>query len=1016
MKLSHCLSLLSAILLVFACSSTAPGRKTDETGKVLVLDDFESESSLERWEGPTAISGAKVAHGSGALHLDLSDPTRRRLVSESLPADWSGYEVLRFDIFSPGETVSIGGMQIYDGLGSDQDAELHGQSYRGQKLFLNPGWNHFEFMLGEAMVEEGNRPLELPAIRRFVLTFGTGLSEVYIDNLRLSSGGEPEWSASIADPRDCRVVIHNRFVFPSLYGPPEAITVSPQITDLRRQARQAVARLERKVETAQMQGYQAFYWKIPLITARVGMEIRGKLVWFQNEEKEREILQYVIKSCNEAAGQVERLLTAQNPELVELPEDDVTPQVFYVPDYPKLKGLKQRDGYFRDGQGRPVIIYSMLSINSGPLLDYFAPFNHRLESYTVGGGSRYDIESSPVYEAFHKYENTARVGWDGWCGHLIKDRWSMGGRKESVVICLENEYIRDAVKEYTRSRYNLWKDNPDLLYNIMAYELMYICYCDKSQQMFRHWLKAKHGSIGAVNEIWGTHYGSFAQIEAPRTANGAPLPDVNRAAWYDWATFNARRFTDYLKYCKANIRKLDAETPITSGGTSSMLSSANSTSGIDEELLINEVNDVILNESGHSHIYSDLLTSLSDTKKAMVEPEAGGRGRNTLLHFLKGKSSITKFWWGRTPSVEYQGMNSGSVPHSWLISLPEVAEMLRIGLDVRRLAPEIAAFSGPEPEVAILYSRSSIVQVPPSLHRAGRTPYLSALYGTWEGSRYLGCRIGFVSERQITRGKLNKFKLLIIPAAKYIRPEVARRVMSWVENGGTALVVPESFMFDQYARPNDPTGGFGVQVTDVVLPEVLGRGEMEQNYDQSFSQTVVYGDVNQQMATENADIFTGRGALKLKAKGLLQKLEVTGGGGGEVLARFEDGGPGLVRSAKGKGAIYYLAAPLADMDYHRLLEPLATKLNIRRPLVGVNPDGTLVTGAVVRAVERELDWLMFACNISGKPVEFDIAGQQELGRITELRSLTKLSNRHVKLDPYQEIILQIAKPGAPLGL
>ena len=1012
MKLKHGLYLFCAFLAIYSCSPQQPKPEAG-AGGVMVLDDFESEQSLSTWDGPGDISQAHAAHGRSALRLDLSDRTRRRLVSENLPADWSGYDVLKFDIFNPAETVEFGGLQIFDKLGSDEDAELRGQSYRGQKLFLNPGWNRFEFILGEAMVEEGDRPLALDKIRRLVMTFGSEPKEIFLDNLRLVAGDEPASSASATDPHDCRVAIHNRFVFPTLYGPEEAIRVSPEIVRLRQEAADAVEMLEREVAAAEMQGYQTHYWKIPLITAKVGMDIRSKLVWFQNEKSEREILEYVISSCRDGADKMSRVLTARNPDLVELPEDEVNPQVFYVPDFPKLKGLKQHDGYFRDKRDRPVIVYSMLNINSGPLMDYFAPFNHRLESYTVGGGSRYDIESSPVYEAFHKYEGTHRVGWDGWCGHLIKDRWSMGGRKESVVICLENQHIRDAVQEYTRYRYNLWKDNPDLMYNIMAYELMYICYCETSQQMFRDWLKAKYGSISKVNQTWDTSYGSFGQIEAPRTYNAAPVPDVNRAAWYDWAVFNARRFTDYLKYCKANIRKLDTVVPITAGGTSSMLSSANGTSGIDEELIINEVDDVILNESGHGHIYSDFFLSLSDEKKPMVEPEAGGRGRNTLLHFLKGKSSITKFWWGRTPSVEYQSMNAGSVPHSWEISLDEVAEMLRIGLDVRRLAPEIAAFTEPEPEVAILYSRSSIVQVPPSMHRAGRTPYLSALHDTWEGSRFLGCRIGFVSERQISEGKLSKFKLLIIPAAKYIQPEVAGKVLAWVRGGGTALVVPESFLFDQYARANDLTGELGVKVTDVVLPEVLGRGEVEQNYDQSFSQSVVYGEVNLEMTTEKKDIFQGREPIKLSASGLVQKLDPMGG---EVLARFADGGAGLVKSIEGKGAIYYLASPLGVMDYHKLLEPLADKLGLERILVGRLPDGTLVTGAVVRSVEREWDWLMFACNITDQPVEFEISGQENLGRITELRSLEKLPDRHVKLAPYQEIILRIVKPGAPVGL
>ena len=502
---------LPLLLLTLFCSINAVA---STGGKVLVLDDFENGTSLQSWEGPTSISSSHVAHGKKALHLDLSGSSSR-LASESLPSDWSDYEVLRFDIYSPAETIRMGGLQICDELGSDEDAELRGQSYRWQKIFLNPGWNHFEFMLKEAMVEEGNRPVALAQIRRLALTFGGGLDELYIDNIRLTPLDEPMRTASRAAPRDCRVTIHDRFVFPTLYGPEEAVEVSPEILELRRLARQTVAELETEVKAAEMQGYQTYYWRIPLITAMVGLDIRSKLVWFQSEEKEREILEYVINSCHEGKEKVYRLLAAQNPDMVEIPEDEVNPHVFYVPDYPKLKGLKQSDGYFRDEHGRPVIIYSMLNINSGPLLDYFAPFNHRLESYTVGGGSRYDIESSPVYEAFHKYENTARVGWEGWCGHLIKDRWSMGGRKETVVICLENQHIRDAVWEYTKYRYNLWKDNPNLLYNIMAYELQYICYCEKSQSMFRDYLRAKHGSVGKVNEIWGTDYNSFEQIEAP---------------------------------------------------------------------------------------------------------------------------------------------------------------------------------------------------------------------------------------------------------------------------------------------------------------------------------------------------------------------------------------------------------------------------------------------------------------------------------------------------------------------
>jgi len=154
------------------------------------------------------------------------------------------------------------------------------------------------------------------------------------------------------------------------------------------------------------------------------MGIRSKLVWFQNETEEKKILEYVISSCNKAASDISSMIASRQTSLViPEPENEVSSASLYVPPYPPLKELKPVDGFYRDRSGKPVIVFSMLQINSGPLMDYFAPFDHRLESYTVGGGSRYNIENSPVYEAFHKYPGTHRVGWDGWCGHLIKDRW-----------------------------------------------------------------------------------------------------------------------------------------------------------------------------------------------------------------------------------------------------------------------------------------------------------------------------------------------------------------------------------------------------------------------------------------------------------------------------------------------------------------------------------------------------------------------------------------------------------------
>lgn len=997
-----------------AQSSPADFQKNPKEEKVLIFDDFEDESTFKNWNGSISMSDEFPSHGKTSLKLFAPGWQPLLLESEKIPKDWKGFDCLKFDIYNPSSNLQFGTIQIFDGLATDNEAEINGQSYVGSgKLFMAKGWNHFEFLLDHVMVEEGNRPLSLDKIRKLRFSFSPADHPFFIDNIRLTAGKESNQTASFVDPASCRVVIDNRYVYPTLAGPEDKLVINSEIKNLKEQANTAVENLKNTVRVADMQGVQTLYQRIALITADVGLGIRSKLVWFQNEEDEKNILRYIISSCNEATREIEDKLFAHRTGIVgKAPEDFGSTAEQYrsldVPPLPLLKELKPNNGYMRNKNGKPVILFSMLGIqNKGPLTDYFAPNDHVMESFTVGGGSRYNIESSPVYNAFHKYPDTKRVGWDGWCGHLIKDRWAMGGKKENVVICLESPHIRAAVQEYIKIHYKEWKENPNLLYNIMGYELQYICYCNRSQQMFRDWLKSEYHTLSVINQNWKTQFKSFTEISAPLTLNGRPVHDVNRAAWYDWASFNTRRFTDYLKWVKAEMRKLDPSVPICAGGTFSMLNSSNSVSGIDEEMIINEVDDVIVNESGSSPIFSDLLSSLSEKKKVMFDPEMGYGTHGILLQFLHGKTDISKWWWSGAPNKEFPEMNQSSIPHSKNTSLKDIAEVLRLGLDVRRLNTEIAAFTKDDPEVAILYSKTSSLQVPPQQLQAGRTPYIDAVYSVWEGSRFLGCRIGFVSEKQILDGKLKKFKLLIVPAAKYIRPEVIAAIKNYIKEGGTALIIPESFMFNQFAQENNKIAELGITITDITLPPVLGTGEKKQNYDQSYSQQIIYADVTKKITTLNKDIFADyKTPLILNSNGLVQTIAAVDH---NVIARFDDGNPAIIRSEIGKGAMYYLASPLKSEEYHLLLAPLVQKLNLKRSLLAVDQKGDLITGVEVRAVERDTDFLVYASNLKAEPIEFRLKGKEKTGAIRDLRSLQEITNENIKLNPYQETIFSIKK-------
>lgn len=351
-------------------------------------------------------------------------------------------------------------------------------------------------------------------------------------------------------------------------------------------------------------------------------------------------------------------------------------------------------------------------------------------------------------------------------------------------------------------------------------------------------------------------------------------------------------------------------------------------------------------------------------------------------------------------------MNETSLPHGKEISLSEIDEVLRLGLDIRRLAAEISEFTRHAPEVAILYSKTSILQVPPGQVQSGTTPYIDALYSVWEGSRFLGCRIGFVSETQIMAGKLAAIKLLIVPAVKYIRPEIQACIRDYIEKGGIALVIPESFVFDEYAREKNGMKDFGISVTGITLPPVIGQAEKTQNYDQSFSQAILYGEVRKKITCEKEDLFADKKTnVILMSDGLVQTINP---GSNKVLARFDDGKPAIIRAGKGKGSVYYLAAPLKTADYHLLISPLAKLTGLNRPLVGIGPGGDLVTGVEVRSVMQGKEILVYACNLTSEPAEFDLHGSGGLGTVLDLRSLKVINKGHVKLGPYQETIYRVS--------
>ncbi len=984
------------ILTLLACALLSRGAMA-APGRVLLLEDFENSASAANWKGGLQIAGDHVSHGRASARVRFT-ARRAEIAASKLASDWRGYDRLLFDVFQERQDIATASLRIYDEAGVASGTRRDYYEADGQILLL-PGWNHVELKLAGLQAATYQRRIALDRIRRVVLFIDRGAlpTTLHLDSFRLVQGEEPRESASRTEPQDAVTLLEDRFFQVRQVAEPDQVPESVEVRRLRDAARREAALLGEIIHAAQTQGIETIYAERHLVTADLGLHIRPRLAWFNNDATKRAMFGYVARSCREARADLQRKIDGSE-RLARLDDTQVGEPL--IRPFPPLKGRPIRNWFYRDERGEPMIIVSLHS-PSRLLQQFFASPMQHIESYSVGGGSRWTIEQSPVYAAFQQDPDTHRVGWDGWCGHLVRDLDSMGTSKpENTVICLESPRIRQAIDEYIRINIPRMHANPELLYNILAYELMYMCYCERSQQGFRAWLKTKHGTIAEANRKWSTAYKQFGDMTAPPVKGARPLPGTNRGLWYDWACFNQDRFTDHLIWVRNLVRKIDPTVPLAAGGSFSVLSGISGTTGIDEERIVNEVDDIVIHEGGGSTIGMDLQLAFAENKKPLADPEMNlGAVHHLLPHVLHGKSVIQLWHWPLQPGAEFHSNNQTSFAHGWQYTLADVNELLRAALDVRRLNNEFAAFVDTPAEVAILYSKTSTLQLAPEMLSWSTTPYLRELRSAYEASRCLDARVTFVTERQILRGKLDQYKILLVPAVRNLPADVAAKILGYVERGGRTLFVAESLIGDEYNAPAAYLERMGLRVVSTEVPRA-DLGGMSRDYYQSSSEHVTFSDQSVAKLTPRGSGLAASVGV-LRSQGLRQKIATTA----NAMYVYPDGTPALVETALGRGVVYYSAATLEGDDYSRLLNALFDEAGIAR-LVRVRPS-EMGTGARVEARLAQLGnrKLLYVVNPAAKEVRLRIDSKAWTFRgVRELRGEANTTGNVIAV-PAQDTLL-----------
>jgi hypothetical protein len=331
-----------------------------------------------------------------------------------------------------------------------------------------------------------------------------------------------------------------------------------------------------------------------------------------------------------------------------------------------------------------------------------------------------------------------------------------------------------------------------------------------SRPLYIEFLKKRHSSIEALNELYGKNYFRFDEVVVPTTTEPKSIPA--RRAYFDWALFNMDNFARWHRFMHDEVKKTAPQAYThTKIILDAVFTPQRLHSGVDPELIC-EATDLAGNDC------AAVLTS--DYAFTWLPMEMG----YDLLHSFKNQPVVNTenhidydpvgadYLNGYPPAGHIRGVLWQSALHhlsaTAIWNWSEPTDRVRSGhinlrpaniysagktmFDINRLAEEITAINQSPPAVALLYSVASIFW---------QEDYSETIQKVYTALNFMGLQITFVSERQLAAGMDPKARIIILPHATHGFDKTVTALQTFIKNGGILIKIgKDNLAFDEYHR------------------------------------------------------------------------------------------------------------------------------------------------------------------------------------------------------------------------
>lgn len=345
---------------------------------------------------------------------------------------------------------------------------------------------------------------------------------------------------------------------------------------------------------------------------------------------------------------------------------------------------------------------------------------------------------------------------------------------------------------------------------------------------FKGWLKEKHTSIESLNSIWGTNFNSFenVQIDIPIDVSlkGSPI-------WFDWASFNMDRVTDWYAFLKSEIIKHDPEANVHLKIMPSLWTENKRVHGIDLEALT-DLSGIIGNDSGADHTLTwgkphewekhyafewrelcmgfDFMKSVSPNKinfNSELHYLSTVRSRNLYLDPSFARASFwlahsygmtaSQIWyWPREANgaISKKATNDKGYAGS-NVQQPRVTnEVATTIIDLNTFSEEIMAMQRQRKPLRLFYSKTSAIN---------KKAHMDDLFELYEALHFEGTPLGFVTKDIFKKHDSNNWDAVLIHDTPFVTVDELHAIQNYLNNGGTVITDEISLKKNEYGKPLD---------------------------------------------------------------------------------------------------------------------------------------------------------------------------------------------------------------------